>query len=100
MIYTLGRHTAYENNFKKISNLQKLGRCEGYEGGSVFQTAEEVWEYIVAESLEGYSVYGVEADWERDTEKSQTNVWNDLLRDAPLVQLNHEVFSKPYKKHL
>jgi len=37
-----------------------------------------------------YTVYGVIADWEKDTEPSKEGDWNDLLIDARLVFVDYD----------
>lgn len=98
MIYTLGRTTDYEQCFRDMETTgrrpAKVGRfmnaTEGYCGGSVWQTPEEVQRHIDSKpaTLDGYSVYGVEADWTRDTTASQNGPWHDLLINAPLYRLS------------
>jgi hypothetical protein len=63
MIYTIGKTELYEQYFKERRTVKKQGRTKDYPGGSVWQTREEAEKCC----SKGYSVYGVEADWERDT---------------------------------
>lgn len=82
--------------------LLKVGRgtVKGvpYEGGSVWETRAEVQAYIDGSeadpermTLRGYAVYGVEADWKRDTVKAPGDVpWRSLKRDAIVVALESE----------
>ena len=90
MIYTIGHKKSYERYFHEQGTPEKMGRkyndsgrCT-YSGGSVWKTKEEAQKYCHAK----YSVYGVEADWEKDTEKSETGKWHDLLKTSPLVKIN------------
>ena len=83
MIYTIGRTAAYEQNFKDLPIVEKLGREEGYPGGSVWKTPEEALRHCPSD----YSVYGVEADWEKDTEPSKEGHWHDLLKTSKIVKL-------------
>lgn len=80
MIYTIGYTKSYEKSFEDHSIVFKKGRDKDYEGGSVWKTYEEA----VREKPEGYSVYGVLADWETETIPSEGNSWHCLLVDAKL----------------
>uniref|UniRef100_A0A6M3KUP0 Uncharacterized protein n=1 Tax=viral metagenome TaxID=1070528 RepID=A0A6M3KUP0_9ZZZZ len=76
MIYTIGHEENYlsvAREYGKIIKLGKCGSCErfpnGYEGGYAFRTAEEAQERIEeAYHGMGFAVFGLEADWEIDTE--------------------------------
>lgn len=96
MIYTLGKKAAYDFHFAAAKRhgvqLHKKGRTENYFGGSVWRTREEVEAYIAENQprLAGYVAYGVEADWHDDTAQhliSFVEPFHDLLRDAPMVEL-------------
>lgn len=84
MIYTIGRTENYERYFQEQApeGPKKKGRTSDYTGGAVWKTYEEA----LRSCPQGYSVYGVEADWEKDTEACNSN-YNELLRDARLIQL-------------
>lgn len=84
VIYTIGLTRFYEKYFEEQDIPQKKGRSDNYHGGSVWQTFEEASKY----PTEGYSVYGILANWDTDTEPSACGAsWHDLLIDAPLVKL-------------
>ena len=92
MIYTVGRTEAYEKNFEEQDQPQKLGKgldLDGhpYEGGSVWKTPEEAQNYLDANGLIDFSVYGVLADWERDTEENATYSYRNLLVTSNLIKL-------------
>lgn len=66
MIYTIGNEKNYNALFSGPTaqdNPQKLGRTEDYSGGIVWQTVEQA----TANCPPGYKVYGVKADWDKDT---------------------------------
>lgn len=93
MIFTIGYTEAYEEGFSRASDdnpLLKKGRCDGYNGGSVWETYDEVKRYLKDNSdrLIGYSVYGVLADWETETEERNDRPFRDLLVDAELMRLD------------
>lgn len=93
MIYTIGHTENYERAFKEEEHVEKLGRGEiwngYYQGGSVFKTFDEANAYIRQNNLP-YSVYGVLADWDKDTAISDTEnaPYRDLLKTSPLVRLD------------
>jgi hypothetical protein len=84
MIYTIGHRPSYEQGLTEMPNIRKLGRREGYPGGSVWKTYEEAFEH--AKTAPDYAVYGVLADWEKDTAPSGAP-WHDLLFDRQIVKL-------------
>lgn len=87
MIFTIGRTESYDQNIASQENCQKKGKDQNYCGGSVWRTYEEALEYVV----EGYSVYGVVADWDKDTEENQEGGnWHNLLKDAKLIKISGE----------
>ena len=88
MIFTLGKMSIYESYILNDENAAKKGRGffeDGsyYCGGSVWKTQEETSKFL----QEGFAVYGVLADWEKDTEISKDGAWNDLLIDAKLIKI-------------
>lgn len=83
MIYTIGHTSSYEIYFKEQGVPKKLGRTEDYQGGSVWKTRKEAEDYCP----ENYSVYGVDADWEKDTAPSENGNWHDLLKTSRLIML-------------
>ena len=85
MIYTIGNTENYMRLFANYSKPRKTGRNDDYPGGSVWQTREEAQAH--ADSRPGYSVFGVLADWDFNTEPSAMGDWNDLLVNAELVVL-------------
>jgi hypothetical protein len=88
LIYTIGRTDAYEQAFREQVTPRKLGRTTDYPGGSVWPNRRGAEEFLVAyEHDQGFSVYGVRADWDTDTAPSTDGPWHDLLRDADLVRL-------------
>ena len=84
MIYTIGHQKSYELYFEEQGTPRKLGRTKDYGGGSCWQTKDEAQKHCP----EGYSVYGVMADWDRDTEPNREGgSWHDLLVTSDLVKL-------------
>lgn len=94
MIYCQGRTKSYleskifcdKNNIPFKKKGRDLTENPPYEGGSVWKTKEECFK----ECPKAYSVFGVLADWEKDTVKNiDENVkYRDLLIDANIVILD------------
>ncbi len=84
MIFTIGHTESYKQYLSKQEKCMKLGRTENYRGGSVWQTKEEAEKFCPVD----YSVYGLKADWNKDTEPNPNNCWSDLLYDREIVDLN------------
>ena len=86
MIYTVGHRESYEQYFREQECPQKLGCCqwngESYEGGTVWETREEAIKHLTP----GFAVYGVMADWEKETYNAPSG-YRALLVTAPLVRL-------------
>ncbi len=93
MIYTVGNAVNYLRFFREQDQPQKMGRSnpdsEGV-GGTVFETREEAEEFCLAD----HAVFGVDADWDKDTEEYPANTpgfhggtGHELLRDADLIIL-------------
>ena len=93
MIYTIGYTESYEKIIHRPDS-KKLGKRgpgivdgypDGYSGGSVWETKEEAHKYCPI----GYSVYGVLADWVKDTEYNPNGEGNErsLVVDSKLVKL-------------
>jgi len=92
MIYTIGHKATYDAGLEANGNEWcNLGRQGGYRGGAVWRTRQEVQR--AADANDGYAVYGVLADWERDTEAAKTPEGHgkicphDLLRTSRIVRL-------------
>lgn len=77
MIFTIGHTKSYNAYFKEQGTPKKA------VGGSVWKTFKKASQHC----LKGYSVYGVRADWKKDTSKGIGD-WHDLLTDAPLTTVN------------
>lgn len=83
MIYTVGHKISYDCYLASNDFCKKKGRTVDYPGGSVWKTFEEANKH----AKDGYAVYGVLADWEKDTEQSQDGEWHDLLVSSIIVRL-------------
>ncbi len=90
MIYTVGSKKAYLRALLKNGRVMKPGRKRGYAGGCAFETREDAQRHLDELELQGYKgylVFGLLADWEKDTKPSANYWWRDLLRDAEVVVL-------------
>lgn len=96
MIYTIGHRESYEQGFREqpTGKFAKLGAGtladgEDYAGGIVFKTREEAQEYIDSRKslCYTYDVYGVEADWDEDTDNVIGEYGRRLLKTSRLVWL-------------
>lgn len=101
MIFTIGHTENYLEAMLADPELKKIGRREkqpnfpdGYLGGTVWKTRKEARAYIEEELQRDhpdwdpadFSVFGVDADWERDTYIPEDDM-PSLLRDAKLINL-------------
>ena len=92
MTYTIGHTKSYLQYFEEqpYPHPMKLGkRADDYEGGSIWKTESEAQAFLDKNGMSDYSVFGVEADWETDTELGEDGV-HCLLKDAPLVILEKQ----------
>lgn len=88
MIYTIGHTESYERYFQEQQpdGPMKKGQRENYPGGSVWKFYKDAFKMCP----ENYSVYGVLADWDNDTESNKHGKFNNLLVDSKLVKLCYE----------
>jgi hypothetical protein len=56
-----------------------------YPGGCVFKTWDDAKDYLDKNKLNNYSIFGVLADWENDTETNIDEEYHNLLKDSQLV---------------
>jgi hypothetical protein len=56
-----------------------------YSGGSIFKTYQDADNYLTKNNLKTYSVFGVLANWDNDTEPNINKEYNNLLTDSQLV---------------
>ena len=93
MIYTVGNKKAYFRSLLKNGKVIKSGRKRGYAGGCVFRTREDAKRHIDELELQGYKdymVFGLLADWEKDTRPNPQHWWHDLLVDAEVIVLEKD----------
>lgn len=92
MIYTVGLIEKYERQIDEGTAIKLAGHADSagnsYPGGWVWQTAEEAHAYLVARnSTHNRRVYGVMADWAKDTAVVPGQPTRCLTRSALVVRL-------------
>lgn len=92
MIYTVGNTESYKRGFEEAAKTGKP--LKKLAGGSVWKTKTDAMEYLRkaypnSEKKGIFSVYGVDADWNKDAMITEYKVsWRTLKRDAVLVELD------------
>ena len=83
MLYTLGLKDRYDSYIEADPDAAK-----GVTG-SVWKTMEDVQAHFERNKsvLGSFAIYGVEADWETDTEVVPGESWRALTRSGKLVKL-------------
>ena len=114
MIYTIGHTANYRAAFDankaegkppptKVGKKDELEirqadgsiTKEAYPGGSVWQTRDEAERWIREEGVkldppwtpDTFCAWGVDADWEKDTEPDPNASYHNLLKDSPLIDI-------------
>ena len=92
MIFTVGRTEAYEQYLNTDDQPEKLGkgldRLENpYGGGGVCGSADEAQRYLNNNGHADYSVYGLIADLQSDSEQIPGEPYRRLLRNARIVRV-------------
>jgi hypothetical protein len=100
MIYTVGQKNVYDKLFEDVKYPKKKGVDikESYAGGSVWRNYLDARESAIKSNPHRehpYDIYGVLADWKRDTIPDiKGNSWHNLLFDSFLVKLDkHKIGS-------
>ena len=91
MIYTVGRTESYRKYMEQCGEeCKKLGKGfykgKDYTGGSVWKTSQEAKEYLILHELSSYSVWEIDADWDKDTEENPDNSFRNLLVTSRIVR--------------
>ena len=93
MIFTIGHKKSYLQAIAENGSIKKLGKCiltsgEPYTGGYAFLTQADAQRRIdEAYPERGFAVFGLDADWDKDTIRTDGKWWHSLLRDAEIVVL-------------
>lgn len=89
MIYCIGLTERYEAALAGPVPPMKRGAAVGdYAGGWVWATPEEARRFIAVNGLTAtHSVYGVRADWAKDTVARPGEPYRRLARDAEVTRL-------------
>lgn len=89
MIYCIGLTVRYEAALAGPSAPIKRGAGPDYAGGWVWQTVSEADRFIAMNGLTAtHSVYGLDADWEQDTEAVAGKPYRCLLCDARVLRIS------------
>ncbi len=88
MIYCIGLRARYEAALSGPQPVVKRGGTgSDYAGGWVWAKAEEALRFIAENGLVAtHAVYGVLAEWERDTRQIAGEPYRRLIRDAEVVR--------------
>lgn len=95
MIYTIGNARSYLEAMRGGEIVHKTGKRDNYAGGYAFKTVADAERRIAEYDSAGgdyhgvFSVFGLGADWERDTEPNEIGWWHNLLVDSPLILLSN-----------
>jgi hypothetical protein len=83
MIFTIGKIEVYEKYLASDNNAAKR------RGGSVWETYDGAFAYLTRVNLIGeFKVYGVDADWEKDTKSERgADGWKVLRKNATLIKV-------------
>ena len=102
MIYTLGHGENYRDGIEKYgTDFRKVGRNEvhkydhipdNYPGGYAFLTEKDarkrISEIIIEDGHDhGLEPFGLIADWDKDTVKSEHGWWHALLNNSQIVSI-------------
>ena len=95
LIYTIGHEKNYLASIAANGPIKKLGRDgasshkpKDYPGGYAFKTIGEAQRRIdEGYPTRGFAVFGLEADWGKDTVPSKTGWWHHLINDSEIVPL-------------
>jgi len=89
MIYTIGHAASYLEAIRQRGRIFKLGKTDQYPGGYAFETVKDAHRRIdEAYPVRGFAVFGLDVDWDRDTEPNREGGWwHNLLIDAKIIVL-------------
>ena len=103
MIYTLGHGKSYRAGIDELGkDFKKVGKNDvhkhdhipdDYLGGYAFLTEADARRRVSEIILEngndqGLEPFGLIADWDRDTIKSEHGWWHALLNDSRIVEID------------
>lgn len=98
MLYTVGNRVEYEKGIAERAaagtRLLKfgMGQRDGqmYRGGAVWDQIDGARAFVAQHPDDGLGVFGVEADWDRDTLQYDEETFRRLIVARPLVKLSGE----------
>ena len=87
MIYSVGPAKVYRAAQEIYGPQYKSGRHDDYSGGCAFETYANAQRYIDEKGPDDmeFAVFGLEAEWNVDTEPSEDSWWHYLLNSRPLI---------------
>lgn len=95
MIYTIGNKENYLKAIAEQGTIFKVGKTDdwqgqSYAGGCCFETYDEAKQFAQEWTKElgrEFAVFGLDADWEKDTEAGAIKPYHFLLVDTPIIVL-------------
>ena len=91
VIYTVGPEKVYKAQLQVWGDLFKVGRTEEYRGGCAFQSIVDAQRWIQEYKKEEdrkFGVFGLNAEWGKDTEPSEDKWWHYLLHNRQVIPLD------------
>lgn len=87
-VLTVGYEPMYDRGIQELGDkFQKLGRTKDYAGGFAVSSFADAQRLIAAFDQRGqWAVYELDADWDRDTVKSDNGWWHALLKDSIVMR--------------
>ena len=90
MIYTIGNRKSYQEALAEATfgkAVKKVGRRDDYSGGYALRSMNDALRLIEELGCPEYGVFGIMADWDKDTEPADDGWWRYLLVDARIVDI-------------
>ncbi len=86
MLYTIGIRKGYLQAFGKPP-VTKIGRQPDYPGGYAFKTIEDAERERTRIRRPDFEIFGLLAEWGKDTTPSDGGLWHNLLVDREVVMI-------------
>lgn len=88
MVYTIGNTDNYRKGLSKYGVISKKGKDDNYQGGSVWRTPEEAVQFLLhsPNRIGRYSVFEVDANFDKDTTVNESGLFNDLLVTSTITR--------------